>query len=257
MSVDPRDLPPELRAELGIDENGHPADGSDLGDATRAAADAARLRLEELERDHPPHRKDPMTEHRTVSGLCVPELVAVVRNDSDTFPDAGAYNVPAALEELERRAAETVHAGEAGYAEALLARRALEEVVGPVAREADRQAAGDTEAHAAAIADATTHPHNDRILAANGLAVIRERCMTAAANVPPLPAIEAAIRYVKASRAQAAAQGASRDVLDGLDNELAQFEAVHKFGRAIRALNERASARSRILDGNGATPPAA
>jgi hypothetical protein len=197
-----------------------------------------------------------MTEHRTpTTELRVPELVAVIRNDTDTLPDAGVYNVPGALEELRRRAAETVHDGDAGYAEALLARRALEELdlTDNEARRAD--GAGDTEAHAAAIADATTHPHNDRILAANGLAVIRERCMTAAANVPPLPAIEAAIRYVKASRAQAAAAGAGRDVLDGLDNELAQFEAVHKFGRAIRALNERAAARSRIHDGNGATPP--
>jgi hypothetical protein len=54
MSVDPRDLPPELRAELGIDENGHSVDGSDLADAERAAATDARRRLEELERERTP-----------------------------------------------------------------------------------------------------------------------------------------------------------------------------------------------------------
>lgn len=104
------------------------------------------------------------------------------------------------------------------------------------------QAAGPGEA------DNAAHPHNDRILAANGFALIREKCMTVAAGVPPLAAVEAAIRYLKASRAQALAKGAGREVIDALDAELAQFDAVHKFGRALAAIGERFDARSRIID---------
>lgn len=108
------------------------------------------------------------------------------------------------------------------------------------------QAAGPGEA------DNHAHPHNDRILAANGFSVIRDRCMTVAGQVPPPPAIEAAVRYLKASRAQALAAGTGRDVVDALDAELAQFEAVHKFGRALAAIAERFEARARITGGNGA-----
>jgi hypothetical protein len=98
------------------------------------------------------------------------------------------------------------------------------------------------------------HPHNDRVLAANGFSLVREKAIATAATTPPIPALEAAIRYAKASRAQAAAQGAARPLLDGIDNELAQFDAVLKFARALRAIGERAEARARITgpDGNGA-----
>jgi hypothetical protein len=101
-------------------------------------------------------------------------------------------------------------------------------------------------------ADNNAHPHNDRVLAANGFSVIRDRCMTVAGQVPPPPAVEAAIRYLKASRAQALAAGTNRDVIDALDAELAQFEAVHKFGRALAAVAERFEARARITGSNGA-----
>lgn len=90
------------------------------------------------------------------------------------------------------------------------------------------------------------HPHNDRVLAANGFSLVREKAIATAATAPPIPALEAAIRYAKASRAQAAAQGAARPLLDGIDNEVAQFEAVLKFALALRAIGERAEARARI-----------
>jgi hypothetical protein len=108
------------------------------------------------------------------------------------------------------------------------------------------QAAGPGEA------DNAAHPHNDRILAANGFALVREKCMTVAGSVPPLPAVEAAVRYLKASRAQALAKGLPRAQIDALDAEVDQFEAVHKFGRALAAIVERHEARAQITPGNGA-----
>jgi hypothetical protein len=179
-----------------------------------------------------------------VSELTALELGAVIRNDTETYSLAGEVEVPAAIEELKHRARHQLFApgDERGPIEQRAARAVLDEL--EVALDVNLTA--ESKKPDAAPAPSGEHPHNDRILAANGFAAVRAQAMQAAAAVPPLPAIDAAIRYVKASRAQAVAQGASRTDLDGLDVELAQFDAVRKFGRSIRALNERAEARARI-----------
>lgn len=185
-----------------------------------------------------------------VRGLTALELGAVVRNDTDTYPLAGRVEVPAVLEELERRAslrdARDRDVTDRERAESLAAVAVLDELkaeaeANVAGLEPERPAGEPTNG-----VDPNAHPHNDRILAANGFALIREKCMTAAGAVPPPPALEAAIRYLKASRSQAQVGGAQRAILDALDTELGQFEATLKYARNLRAIQERAEARASI-----------
>lgn len=193
-----------------------------------------------------------------VRELSTDELGAIIRNDTETYPLAGVVEVPRAIAELDRRAAviafaegDTDGIRRTTEARALLADLEAERRAAKLA-DVDADLEGLEQAAGPGEADNAAHPHNDRILAANGFSLVREKCMTAAGAVPPLPAVEAAARFLKASRAQALAKGAGRDVIDGLDAELAQFDAVHKFGRALAAISERFEARARIAPGNGA-----
>lgn len=179
-----------------------------------------------------------------VSELTALELGAVIRGDTKTYGHAATFDSAAAIAELKRRAGRQVF--EPDDERGPIEQRAALAVLNELEVALDVNLTAESKNPDAAPAPSGEHPHNDRILAANGFAAVRAQAMQAAAAVPPLPAIDAAIRYVKASRAQAVAQGASRTDLDGLDVELAQFDAVRKFGRSIRALNERAEVRARI-----------
>lgn len=223
-------------------------------------------------------RKDPMPDHHLdATLLTTDELAAVVRNDTETYADAGKVIVPEALAELERRAEVDDHAGD--YAKATLielkdeAERAVAELkdeadlepevlqpredATPIAdvlraRGAD-QAADDLE-RAADVQSRGTQAANgsvEDVLRSNGFVAIRQAIygiVSAADGIGP-GAIDAALAYGTTKRREAEAAGQPRNVLDAIDAELAAFKAVRRFVSELKAATERAKARAAITGG--------
>lgn len=213
------------------------------------------------------------------------ELAAVYFNETDVLPDAGSYEVPAAIAELERRAEQppahgarvtgAITALERIHAAAEAARAVADEqddqpdpwrveltVPTPAAYERLKALLNDQPAEDLDVTiqragrDSDTDPTTSddparALLELNGYQTIRAELLghaQAVANVPP-EAIDAAVTFAERAmrRLRVSTNPQAADALERNDAELRLLRLVRTFRRELGKQAEQQAARARIV----------
>lgn len=176
--------------------------------------------------------------------LDVVHLAAVLDNDTDRYALAGRVPIPAAVAELQVRAArlddegaDTDELAEGAEAAQVLLARNLPAPPLPVGAELEP-------------GSITLDPDTgaDPLLAAQGFGVTRERLTSAGRDIASVPVelIDSCIGYAESALTKARIAGAQDNHLDAIDSDVQVLRAIRRLRLELKTIGERQAARQRL-----------